>query len=188
MIMANFTKKAIQGSFLKLLEERPLSQITVKDIVSDCGVNRNTFYYYFDDIPKLIEDIIEEDAANLISAYPTVERLEDCLEAIIETALAKKRAVLHIYHSTNRDIYEFYLWKVCDHVINAYTDTILKGHNISDSDLDIMRKYLSSFAFGLVSRWLGENMTDDIRASFSRLMEIRKGTLEEMIARCEQTK
>lgn len=31
--MPNFTKKAIEASFLKLLNERPLSKITVKD----CG-------------------------------------------------------------------------------------------------------------------------------------------------------
>lgn len=41
--MANFTKKAIRDSFVKLLNEKPISQITVKDIVEDCGVNRNTF-------------------------------------------------------------------------------------------------------------------------------------------------
>ncbi len=60
--MANFTKKAIRESFLKLLTQRPLSQITVKDIVADCGINRNTFYYYFEDISNLIENIVEEDA------------------------------------------------------------------------------------------------------------------------------
>ena len=59
--MANFTRNAIKSSFMKLLNDRPLSQITVKDIVNDCGVNRNTFYYYFHDIPSLIEDIIMED-------------------------------------------------------------------------------------------------------------------------------
>ena len=103
--MSNFTKKAIQESFLKLLTERPLSKITVKDIVSDCGVNRNTFYYYFEDMPKLIESIVEEDAAEIIQSYPTIEKFEDCLEAAITLALAKKRAVLHIYHSANREIY-----------------------------------------------------------------------------------
>ena len=41
--MAQFTKQAIINSFLKLLEEMPLDKITVKDIVEDCGVNRNTF-------------------------------------------------------------------------------------------------------------------------------------------------
>ena len=45
--MANFTRKAIKEAFLKLLNQRPLSQITVKDIVEDCGINRNSFYYHF---------------------------------------------------------------------------------------------------------------------------------------------
>ena len=49
--MPNFTQKAIKESFIKLLNDKPLHQITVKDIVEDCGVNRNTFYYHFTDIP-----------------------------------------------------------------------------------------------------------------------------------------
>lgn len=85
--MANFTKKAIEASFIKLLTERPLSQITVKDIVTDCGVNRNTFYYYFEDIPKLIETVVEKDAATIIQTYPTVENFGDCLEAVLDKSL-----------------------------------------------------------------------------------------------------
>ena len=72
--MANFTKKAIQESFLKLLTERPLSKITVKDIVADCGINRNTFYYYFEDMPKLIESIVEDDTEQMIQSYPTIDK------------------------------------------------------------------------------------------------------------------
>lgn len=184
--MANFTKKAIQASFLKLLAERPLSQITVKDIVSDCGINRNTFYYYFEDIPQLLEDIVEQDAQTLIRTYPTIERLEDCLGAVIDTALSKKRAVLHIYHSVNRDIYEMYLWSVCDYVINTYMTTALKGRKIKEDDLVLTKKYLSSLAFGIISNWLRNDMTDDIRGDFARLCEIKRGTVEQMISRCEE--
>ena len=64
--MANFTRNAIQASFLKLLDLRPLAQITVKDVVADCGVNRNTFYYYFQDTPELLEDIVKNDAERII--------------------------------------------------------------------------------------------------------------------------
>ena len=39
--MPNFTKMAIKATFIRLLDEKPLSQITVKDIVEECGVNRN---------------------------------------------------------------------------------------------------------------------------------------------------
>ncbi|HBJ10863.1 MAG TPA: TetR family transcriptional regulator, partial [Ruminococcaceae bacterium] len=52
--MAQFTKKAIIDAFTELIGERPFDKITVKDIVTRCGVNRNTFYYYFEDIYALV--------------------------------------------------------------------------------------------------------------------------------------
>lgn len=183
--MANFTKKAIQASFIKLLNDRPLSKITVKDIVADCGINRNTFYYYFEDIPGLVEDIVEEDAEKIIQAYPTAEKLEDCLEAVIDLALSKKKAVLHIYHSSNRDIYERYLWKACDHTVNTYLNTVLSGRKISDGDMEAARKFLSALAFGTVSYWLKTDMQDDIRSTLARLAELKKGMMEEITERSE---
>lgn len=106
--MASFTKKAIRDSFVKLLNEKPLSQITIRDIVDDCGVNRNTFYYYYQDLPQLVESIVDEDAERIIRGYPTIDSLDDCINAALEFALANQKAVLHIYHSVNRDIYEQY--------------------------------------------------------------------------------
>ena len=182
--MANFTKRAIQESFLKLLTERPLSKITIKDIAADCGINRNTFYYYFEDMPKLIESIVESHAEKIIQSYPTIEKFEDCLDAAVDLALANKRAVLHIYHSANREIFEMYLWKVCEHTINAYVTSVLRGKSVRDSDLAIIKEYLDSLAFGLFSRWLKNDMNEDIRSMLSRLMEIKKGMIEEMILCC----
>ena len=45
--MSGFTKEIIAKTFTELLDEKPMSKITVKDIVERCGVNRNTFYYHF---------------------------------------------------------------------------------------------------------------------------------------------
>ena len=53
--MPKFTKTAIMQSFVKLLDSTPFDRITVKDIVDDCGVNRNTFYYNFEDIYALVD-------------------------------------------------------------------------------------------------------------------------------------
>ena len=88
---------------------------------------RNTFYYYFEDIPKLVEDIVVESAEHIIQEFPSVALIEDCLNSMIDFALEHKRAVLHIYNSGNRDIYEQYLWKICDHVIEKYVVTVLDG-------------------------------------------------------------
>lgn len=53
--MARFTRKAIIQTFREMLEKSPLDKITVTNIIERCGINRNTFYYYFRDIYDLLD-------------------------------------------------------------------------------------------------------------------------------------
>ena len=71
--MPNFTKKAIKETFIELLDERPLNKITVKDIVEACGINRNSFYYHYQDLPALLEEVIAERVQALMSDHPTID-------------------------------------------------------------------------------------------------------------------
>lgn len=184
--MASFTKQAIRNSFVKLLNEKPLNQITVRDIVDDCGVNRNTFYYHFQDIPQLIETIVEEETQRIIREYPAIESIEGCLNAVIDFAIKNRKAVLHIYHSINRDIYEQYQWRVCEHVVRVYLNGILSGRRVSEQDRKLLIDYLKCVCFGLTMGWLEEGMKADIQARFHRICELKQGDLEQMIARCEK--
>ena len=65
--MATFTKQAIKSTFLKLLREKPLNQISVKTIVENCGINRKSFYYYYQDLPDLIDEIVSEQVDLLVT-------------------------------------------------------------------------------------------------------------------------
>ena len=44
--MSLTTKRALAESLKKLLSKKNLDKITVKDIVTDCGVNRQPFNYH----------------------------------------------------------------------------------------------------------------------------------------------
>lgn len=59
--MSGFTKDVIARTLIELLDEKPMSKVTVKDIVERCGVNRNTFYYHFHDIPEVVEYVLKEN-------------------------------------------------------------------------------------------------------------------------------
>ena len=63
------TKELLTDTFWELLEEKAYSKITVNDIVSRCDVNRNTFYYHFQDIPSLMINSIEKWADGIIKEY-----------------------------------------------------------------------------------------------------------------------
>ena len=120
--MASFTRKAIMDSFMKLVDQRPISKITIKDIVEDCGVNRNTFYYHFADIPALIEAIVHDQAEELIRNHSTITTIEDALNVAVDSILQHRRAALHIFNSVSRDVYERYLMQICPQVMIIQMD------------------------------------------------------------------
>ena len=184
--MANFTKKAIRDSFVKLLNEKPLSQITVKDIVDECGVNRNTFYYYFEDIPQLIESVVNEDAERIIQEHPTIDSLDDCINAALEFALTNRKAVLHIYNSINRDVFERYQWRVCSYVVVAYVDGILGDRKITAEDRITVVDYLKCVCFGIIMGWLETGMNPAAMVRFRRIFELKRGDLERLVDRCNK--
>ena len=53
--MSQITKRAMVASLKNLLLKKPLNKITISDITEECGVNRMTFYYHFQDVFELIE-------------------------------------------------------------------------------------------------------------------------------------
>ena len=181
--MANFTRNAIRASFLKLVNDRPLSKITVKDITDDCGINRNSFYYHYQDIPSLIQEIFTEEFERIIREHPSIESLEECISIACAFAAENKRAILHIYNSVNRDIFEKYLWRVCDYVVSTYGKTVLKGREIADFDRRVIAHFYKCECFGLIIAWLDDRMKTDVHSQISRFCKLHQGMIEEMLRR-----
>lgn len=78
------TKRALAESLKKLMRAKPFSKITVTEIVNDCGVNRKTFYYHFEDIYALLRWIFEEEAVNIIRKFYLLNDYDEAMEFIYE--------------------------------------------------------------------------------------------------------
>ena len=183
--MANFTKNAIKASCLKLLNERPINKITVKDIVEDCGINRNSFYYHFQDIPSLLEDIITSEADAVIADCGSVESLNEVFEKALSFALKNKKAVLHIYNSANRAMYENYLRRICEHIVSSFMETAFPEANVSDGDKAVILRFYKCACMGFVLDWLESGMKEEVSAEIDRFCRLARGSLEEMISRSD---
>lgn len=172
--MANFTCKAIKETFISLLEERPLNEITVKNIVETCGINRNSFYYHYQDLPALIEEIITEDAEAIIQKYSSVNSIVECFDAVIEFASRRKRAIMHIYRSLSREVFERNLMDVSEHFIRSYINTALSQESIPDEDKKCVIDYYKCVCFGLTIDWLNHGMTEEHAQSIRRIFLLKK--------------
>jgi len=180
--------EAIRRSFLNLLEERPLREITVKDIVRDCGVNRNTFYYHFKDIPALLEEIITDCADRIIASQGPAPSLPDCLETAVRFALEHRQAVLHINQSAHRQLFEECLMDVCRRVVEVYAAAFIGSVPIRAEDREILIRFYQCELFGQIVEWLNRGMRYDIGAQFRRLCHLAEGLTETMLKRAEEQK
>ncbi len=180
---ASPAREAIMASFLCLLEERPLREITVKDIVRDCGVNRNTFYYHFRDIPALLEEIITEQADRIIAAQGPSLSLADCLETAAHFALEHRQAVLHINQSAHRDLFELCLMDVCRRVVEDYAAAAIGSVPIPAEDRAVIVRFYQCECFGQIMAWLNDGMRYDVGKQFRRLCYLAEGLTERMLRR-----
>ena len=183
MANVNITKKAIQEAFMAVLDEKPFGKITVKDITDRCGINRNTFYYHYQDIPALLEEICQNQVEDIISKYPTLNSIEDCLDAAMQSVLENKRAIMHIYNSDNRNTYVSSLWRMCEATVTTYFNTAFTENRLSSEDRQLLIRYHKCECFGLILDWINNGLREDYIEGARRLCQMKKGSVEDMIRR-----
>lgn len=158
----NRTKKDISNAFWQLLEEKPYSKITVKDIVDRCQVNRNTFYYHFQDIPSLTEYTIKTWADELIQMNYKPGSPASCITPLIQGCIRRKAAILHIYRSIHREAFMHYLDEINLHVINICVDYATRETAVSAEDKEVFLWFYKCALTGIVLDWLDHGMSYDL--------------------------
>lgn len=176
--MPSFTKDAIKKSFLKLLNKKQINKITVKDIVEDCGINRNSFYYHFNDIPSLLEEILMEQADEFVQSQTELNSIYECLMSAIDFALNNKTAMMHIYNSANREMFEQYLNRVSQRTVSEFIDAVSGNYSISEEDKEVITMYYKSLLVGFVLDWLSGGMKYDLSIKIRRICELFDGSME----------
>lgn len=185
MANMNITKRIIRESFMELLNERPMNKITVKDITDRCGVNRNTFYYHYQDVPALVEEICAQQVERFVKDYPKISSIDECLDAAMKFALENKRAIMHLYSSSNWDTYVNALWRICEQTVRTYFNTVFGHEKFSDRDKEIIIRYHKCESFGLIIDWISNGMKTEMLDDMHRMCELKKGLTEELIRRSQ---
>ena len=180
--MANFTKQAIKAAFLELLDEKPLNKISVRDIVERCGINRNSFYYHFQDIPSLLGEIVTEQTDALIRQYPSISSVEECFSVAFHTARENRRAVMHIFNSANRDMFLQDTLRLCEYVVSTYISTVFSGENIGVDDRRVVVQFMKCQLFGVWIDWVSGGMKEESLADLQRMVQLCRGVPELIVS------
>lgn len=63
------TKLQMAEALKRLIKDRPFAKITVQDIVAECNINRNTFYYHFENNYDLLSFTYSLEVQNIVNSF-----------------------------------------------------------------------------------------------------------------------
>ncbi len=158
--MSQITKKAMATSLMKLLEKKTLDKITVKEIVDLCQVNRQTFYYHFQDVYSLLDWIFVSEAENIISGYQSIETWRQDFLAVFEYLLQNKSFITNTYQSIGRELLEQYLYKAVFVFIYDLVKREAEKNKVAEEDVKFFADFYKYAFVGLILEWIRTGMKE----------------------------
>lgn len=183
--MQSDKKKLIFDTFINLLEKKPFDKITVKDIVETCGINRNTFYYYYSDIYDLLEEIFAKELNLLVDAHRNGNSWVQAFAKIAQIAYEHKKLINNICSSRSYNYLENYMYKACKHIIIDFVQVSAEGMRVPDEDIEFIASFYEYAFFGIISEWFRTGMREDPLYLGSQLWLI-SGNIKESLKRSEK--
>ena len=148
-----YTKECLYRSFLDLLAEKPVSDITVFEICEQAGVSRKTYYKYYsdqfallagmqDDLVADYRDRLADQDANIFQIAPSLIRFVDANRVLMKAIFAN-RGEGNAIDFIQDDLFERYrgAWEQANPVMKP-------------DDVEALFYFVVSGLVGLVRHWL----------------------------------
>ena len=139
--MASTTKESLGAALKQMLTVKPIDKITVKDLVEICGVNRQTFYYHFDDVYDLLEWVFEEDANRVLPSEVVYEHWRDDVMMFFKYLADNSVFALNIYNSNSRIYMLRYFKRRLQGCIRSFAIIVSEGKNIDRTDFEFVVEF-----------------------------------------------
>lgn len=181
--MTSFTKKEIIAAFFRLLEQKPLSKITVKSIVEECGINRNTFYYHYKDIYDLVDDIFNTETFKVTSQNPVHGHWQDgCIQSM-HYLQEHSMVIQNVFCSIKRETIMAYLFKVAHDLLITFAQRTTEGYAAREEDIEFIADFYSHAFVGIFLGWIKDGMKQEPEKFIELMGRMLNGSIYDVLRR-----
>ncbi len=154
-------KTAICRSASALLTKKRTKKLTVKDIVEECGITRQTFYYHFQDIPDLICYMMEQGSKELLENCLAQPELEDKIRYLLNIALNARPMIQRTIPASYQDelepllLNQFYAF--FEQLFQHSPDAASVSNMLTSNQLKLLIRYHTLAFLGILRTWSNED-------------------------------
>ena len=180
--MRSSAKQAMHQSFRTMLKAKPLDRITVRDVVEDCGLTRNTFYYYYEDIYDLFSEYLDTQMREAWQALPEDGPWDEALARLLDCVCETPQMARHVFLSRRREVMLQYLNRAVASILGRY----LAQERVqpSEKDLNLICETCSRALCGMMESWLTAPDAPALQTEMKRLTNCFAGAVRGALQYC----
>ena len=178
--MSKFTKLRIMDTFLELLNKKSLDKLTVKDIIETAEVNRNTFYYYFEDIYDLLHEVFKKQFKDFCDETKKENFYEEYIRAA-DFIMKNRHAMEHVYKSKDRDLIRIYIERVARIFVERFVREAAVSYDLSEEGFEYLTGFYSNAITGNTMHWVEEGMPPYREKVLFLISKSFEATVDDMI-------
>lgn len=154
------TKKNIRQTFLQLLSEKSLTQLTVKELSEQADINRKTFYMHYSNIEEILSELEDELVQKLVLVFEKELFDREVFDSysFFENLNLAIQGDIELYRTLNHS-------DLLPHLIlrakNALIDVFFRKYNIpADSDSEryiLYAEYAASGILSMYTKWFSND-------------------------------
>lgn len=179
-------KKQMAESLKKLMAQKSLQKITIQEIADDCGMNRYTFYYHFDDIYALLSWMFQEEALSLIQKSDNCLTWQDGFQLFLQRVRENRAVFQCALNSLGQEKLRNMFHQEITHLMDLFLSDIRGKHQVSEAYQAFLSDFYIGALVGTVVAWIGRGMDlpeEKLMAYFHLTMD---GQIETAFRRAEQ--
>ncbi len=155
------TKKAIADGFRSLMEKRAFEKITISDITSSCGLNRQTFYYHFQDKYELLNWIFYNEIINPLTKNYTIDTWSDGLLQMLHVFKNNAKFYTNALNTSYSNEFRSYLFAATTNIFIDILDQFPQSTaTLSTADKRFIAEFLSYGVTGSIINWILTGMKE----------------------------
>ena len=181
--MASSTRERLGAALKAELLKEPIDKITVSGLSALVGINRQTFYYHFNDVYDLAVWVFEQEIANHIMEHATYTQWAEGYRTLLQYMRAnydQTRAVLNSLTHRERDA--FFLGQFRG-MMRAIVDEVGADLVLTEEDRQFVIDHYAVTVHGHLLLWLATNAKEDPDVLVPKIERILHGHVRDSLKR-----
>lgn len=183
MPVSQLVEQSMADALKKIMKEKPIKMISVKEITDECYIARHTFYNHFHDIYELLGWMYDREVIDRLEPYCTPKDWKIALRMVLDYTYTNRDICMNTFNSLGREHLEHFLYETFMQVLKPVVTEIGKKLTVAENYQSECVKFYAEVLVGVFIAWLKHDLKETPQQMEDKIERMLGGVIPFVLAK-----